>query len=672
MATGRVHREASIRSQGIAGATAAHDTKGEKTKKRQLKPATAKNVKAGKGKPSRAGAARSCDLTLSILASAVEGIMIAERESGKIRYVNESICRMFGYAAKELLALTISDIHPVEKLKAVWKAFSDLHRGEIKIAVSIPCRRKNASVFWADISAARVVIDGTPCTVGFFSDISGKKAARDENEEAQSLLASVFNAVPDILGIQDARHGIIRYNEAGYRFLHADPDSVKGKKCFQLIGLDEPCSQCATSETYRTKQPAKLEKFVESQGVWMDVRSYPILDQQGNLKGIVEHLRDITLQKRAEEELLKSEKLESLAQLAGGIAHDFNNLLGGIYGNIEMARAVSQSPETDNYLDATLKTMNRARSLTQQLLTFAKGGTPIRKAGFLDGFLRETAEFASSGSSISCVIDIAAGLWACMYDANQMGRVIENIMINAQQAMPMGGTITITAENATVGESESRILSPGRYVRIAIRDQGVGIPRELLGRIFDPFFTTKQKGSGLGLATGYSIVKQHGGSIEVESHPGEGSTFSIYLPACEQAPAAADGKPGEPLQSAGRILIMDDEEVVRDLISVMLHYHGYDTVLAADGREALRIFDEQAANGTPFSAVILDLTIRGGMGGKETIDEIRKRDPLIPAFVASGYADDDIVSRPREHGFTDSITKPFTRKVLIEILCKYL
>jgi CheY-like chemotaxis protein/anti-sigma regulatory factor (Ser/Thr protein kinase) len=270
------------------------------------------------------------------------------------------------------------------------------------------------------------------------------------------------------------------------------------------------------------------------------------------------------------------------------------------------------------------------------------------------------------------VLDIADNLWPCVYDANQLAHAITNILINAQQAMPGGGRVTIAAENATLGDETPHVLPAGRYVRISIRDRGIGIPREALGRIFDPFFTTKPTGSGLGLATSYSIVKQHGGGIEVESQPGEGSVFHILLPASEQTPDAADATPVAPARSTGRILIMDDEEMVREMISAMLHLHGYDTVQAADGKEALRMFDANVQNGTPFSAVILDLTVRGGMGGKEAIAEIRKRDPHIPAFVASGYADDAIVSRPREFGFTDSITKPFTRKVLIEILCKYL
>jgi PAS domain S-box-containing protein len=489
--------------------------------------------------------------------------------------------------------------------------------------------------------------------------------------KAEALFSGVFNAVPDVLGIQDTQHGVIRYNEAGYRFLNLGPEDVKGRKCYELIGRSEPCSPCATSETYRTKQAARIEKFFEPQGIWLDVRSYPLFGPRGELTGIVEHLRDITLQKRAEAELVKSEKLSSLALLSGGIAHDFNNLFGGIYGAVDMARAVSDSPEVNGCLDHALETMDRARGLTQQLLTFAKGGAPALRPGFLDEFLRETTKFACSGSSSSCEVEIADGLWPCAYDAGQLAQVIDNVLINARQAMPLGGAITVAAQNVTVAQGESPMLSPGRYVRISFRDQGCGIPREVLERIFDPFFTTKPQGSGLGLTTSFSIVRQHGGGIEVESEPGKGSTVHLFLPACEEPSLAAAEAP-PPERRSGRILIMDDEAMLRETISAMLQHHGYDTVLVADGAEALRRFDEESRNGDPFSAVILDLTVPGGMGGKETVAELRKRDREIPVFVASGYADDPILAQPQEYGFTDSIAKPFTRRALIAILVKHL
>ncbi len=656
-------------TKGTKRAAGASD--GSRTRSRRQGPAAGAKA-PGRDRRPAAGKARPYDLALAILDSAIEGVIIVDESGGRLRYANASAGRMFGESPQGMLRLTQDDLHPDEDRGTVHESFKALSRGDIKLATAVPCQRRDGSCFWADISGARLVLEGTPCIIGFFTDVSDQKAACDANAEAQALLASVFNAVPDILGIQDTRHGVIRYNEAGYRFLNTDAEGVRGRKCFELIGRTAPCVQCATSETYRTLKPAKLEKFVETMGIWLDVRSYPIFDSFGNLKGIVEHLRDITLQKRAEAELLRTEKLSSLAILAGGIAHDFNNLLGGIYGNIEMARTVSQSRQVKDFLDATLKTMNRARALTQQLLTFAKGGAPMRRVAPVESFLRETANFACSGSRTSCALDIEPGLWACNYDADQVAQVIDNILINAQQAMPGGGMITVTARNVGIGGEDSPALAPGRYVRLSIRDQGIGISVEHLPRIFDPFFTTKQQGSGLGLATSFSIIRQHGGHIQAESEPGKGSVFHIFLPASD-APAEARPAPEAVLaKGAGRILVMDDEEMLRETIGTMLKYHGYETVMAADGAEALRIFDASLSVGNPFAAVILDLTISGGMGGRETIAELRKKDRAIPVFVASGYAVDPILACPQDYGFTDSIAKPFSRKGLIEILCKYL
>jgi PAS domain S-box-containing protein len=658
---------------------AGEQNRGRRQRPTARKTAAAKPAKAkpgaratGAGRPPSRTRPLPCELTLAVMEGAVEGVIIAERQSGKIRYANATAGRMFACSPAELAGGNISSLHPKENLAAVRQVFDAQGRGESSLSKSIPCQRRDGSVFWADISTARLLLHDTPCIIGFFSDVTGQKAARDEIEEAHALFSGVFNAVPDILGIQDTQHGVVRYNEAGYRFLNIDASGVQGKRCFELIGRDQPCSQCATSETYRTKKPARLEKFVETRGVWLDVRAYPILDQDGNLRGIVEHLRDITLQKRAEADLLRNEKLASLAILAGGIAHDFNNLLVGIYGNIEMARTSAPGAETADYLEATLRTMDRAKGLTQQLLTFAKGGAPLRQAMLLDDFLRKTTAFACSGSRVSCITDVEPGLWAAEYDANQLGQALDNILINAQQAMPAGGTIDVSARNVMVGAGEVPALAAGRYVRVSVRDQGSGIPRGLMGRIFDPFFTTKPQGSGLGLSTSFSIVSQHGGTITVESEQGQGSVFHLFLPACPAPAAVARPAEATPTPGGGRILVMDDEQILREAICAMLQLHGYETVAAADGAEALRLFDADRENGAPFTAVILDLTVPGGMGGKETVAAIRKRDERVPVFVASGYADDPILARPREYGFTASIAKPFTRKDLIAILCQYM
>jgi PAS domain S-box-containing protein len=609
---------------------------------------------------------------MTALEGAIEGIVIVRKDDGQLLYANRSAGRMFGYSLKEMRGLTLRDLHPAEDLVKIMESFAAFARGDIKLATDVPCLRRDGRRFWADISGLRMGIAGVPCLIGFFSDISEQKEARDSSAEAQNLLASVFNAVPDVLGIQDMTHGIIRYNDAGYRFLNTDSESVKGRKCYELIGRRSPCEQCATSETYRTKKPSQLQKFVESMGIWLEVRSYPIFDKQGELKGIVEHLRDITLQKRAEAELLKTEKLSSLAVLAGGIAHDFNNLLAGIYGNLDMARSISRSPQVNEFLDATIKTIGRARGLSQQLLTFAKGGEPVRRLARLDDFLHETAKFAFSGSSMSWTLDIEKGLWACNYDPDQMGQVIDNILINAQQAMPLGGRVSMTAANVTLGEHKDPALAPGHYARISIHDNGVGIPAEHLPRLFDPFFTTKQQGSGLGLATSFSIVQQHGGAIRVESELEKGSTFHIFLPAGDMGDESQPAAEPKALRGQGRVLVMDDEKMLRDTIGAVLQSQGYQAIGAADGAEALRLFDAGLNRGEGFTAVILDLTVPGGMGGKEVIAEFRKRDPDLPIFVSSGYADDPILSRPREFGFTESLRKPFSSQVLLALLARHL
>jgi CheY-like chemotaxis protein len=316
--------------------------------------------------------------------------------------------------------------------------------------------------------------------------------------------------------------------------------------------------------------------------------------------------------------------------------------------------------------------MNRARNLTQQLLTFAKGGAPLRRTAHLNALIRETAQFALSGSNVSCAFDIAEDLRPCDFDMNQIGQVLDNIVINAVQAMPLGGVIHIRAVNSEIEETDHSTLPRGRYVRISIRDTGVGIPEEIRSRIFDPFFTTKQKGSGLGLATSYSIIHRHGGVIEVDSEAGKGSMFHIVLPASEQ-PVVHPPPVARPVSLAGyKILLLEDEQVLQKIIGTMLVHEGCSVVCADEGLRAIRAFSDALHAGDPFHAAILDLTIPGGMGGKEALAELRKLDPEIRVFVSSGYADSPVMSNPQEHGFTDSISKPFTRAELLDLLARNL
>jgi CheY-like chemotaxis protein len=337
-----------------------------------------------------------------------------------------------------------------------------------------------------------------------------------------------------------------------------------------------------------------------------------------------------------------------------------------------LANCESEQDKVSSYLSKAMTTIDRARALTGQLLTFAKGGAPIQKTGRLFPFIQETTHFALSGSNVSCRFDVQENLWPCSFDKNQIGQVIDNLVINAQQAMPFGGEIVVSARNVTLTEKELPTLPKGNYVKLSVKDSGIGMSKELLPRIFDPFFTTKAMGHGLGLATCYSIVNRHGGAIDVESEPGKGSTFFVYLPASTEAVSFTAEQSSVMHKGSGTFLIMDDEEVIRETVGRMLGSFGYTAVCKEEGRGAIDYFAAQVKEKRALAGIIFDLTVPGGMGGKAAVDEIRKMNREIPVFVASGYADDPVMKNPSEYGFTASICKPFMKSELSEMLNKYL
>ncbi|HSR35811.1 MAG TPA: PAS domain S-box protein, partial [Desulfurivibrionaceae bacterium] len=371
--------------------------------------------------------------------------------------------------------------------------------------------------------------------------------------------------------------------------------------------------------------------------------------------------RDISERKKTEEERLRAQKLESIGLLAGGIAHDFNNLLTGILGNIGLAKMmVGQEHEALKVLAAAEKASVRAKGLTQQLLTFAKGGAPIKSTASLADPLREWALFATSGSRVTCDFAIAADLWPVEADMGQLGQVIHNLVLNACHAMPGGGAITINAHNVELPE-QTRDLKPGSYLHLAVTDHGIGIAPEHLAKIFDPYFSTKETGSGLGLAVAYSIIKNHGGRITVESTVGQGTTFHLYLPAAQGL--AQESRPTDgtaPPSGQGALLIMDDEEIMREVFGAFAEKLGFAVVTASDGAEALRLYEEALAAKFPFALVIMDLTVPGGMGGKEMIGKLLALDPSARAIVSSGYSNDPIMSDYARHGFVGVAPKPIT------------
>lgn len=380
-------------------------------------------------------------------------------------------------------------------------------------------------------------------------------------------------------------------------------------------------------------------------------------------------LRDISERKKTEHELLKLEKLESVGVLAGGIAHDFNNLLTVMLGSIALAQLDVASPEAvSKRLEEAEKAVIRARGLTQQLLTFSKGGAPIKKTASLPELVEESCSFYLSGSNVKCTISVGEGLRPSDVDAGQIGQVMRNLILNATQAMPNGGMIHITCDNVVVTHQDILPIPEGNYIRISVQDEGTGIAPGDLPKIFDPFFTTKPKGNGLGLALSYSIVKKHDGHMTVESDPGKGAVFHIYLPASQQDAPVAVHEDTRPIVGHGRILIMDDEDAVRRIAGEMLKILGYEPDFARDGKEALVRYEQAANSGSPFQGIIMDLTIPGGMGGKETIKKLLEIDPGAKVVVASGYSNDPVMSNYREYGFTGVIAKPYSLSNLGKIL----
>jgi PAS domain S-box-containing protein len=513
--------------------------------------------------------------------------------------------------------------------------------------------------------------------IGAIKDITERKLAEQALSDEKERLRVTLQSIGDGVIATDTRGGIVMMNKIAQELTGWTQSEARGRPLVTVFSIVNeltraPCENpvdkvLGSGEVVELANHTILVSRDGTERIVADSGA-PILDKEGHIVGVVLVFRDMTEKQKLIEATLKTQKLESLGILAGGIAHDFNNLLTGIYGFIDLARGETNPSEALQYLDTAVNSMNRARALTQQLLTFAKGGMPVRKIEPLIPFLRDTANFALSGSNVSCSFGIAPDLWHCNYDKNQIGQVVDNIIINAQQAMPMGGSITISAANMVIGDREHGSLPKGNYVCISIRDSGIGISKEILPHIFDPFFTTKQKGSGLGLATSYSIITRHAGTIEVESDPGKGATFHILLPASKDARFTALEKRGKQHKGSGRVLVMDDEDVIMDAVCIMLKILGYDTVGVPNGMGALAAFMKAKDDGHPFKAIILDLTIPGQMGGIETGIEIRKHDHEILIFVASGYAEDPVISNPREFGFTDSLRKPFRVAELAEML----
>jgi signal transduction histidine kinase/CheY-like chemotaxis protein len=396
----------------------------------------------------------------------------------------------------------------------------------------------------------------------------------------------------------------------------------------------------------------------------VEITASPVRDAGGRIIAGIEVVRDVTERKRLSEEMAKTEKLESVGLLAGGIAHDFNNLLTGIFGNISLAKMHASGNElVGERLAEAEKASLRASELTRQLLTFAKGGIPIKKTQSIAGIITEAVGFTLSGSRVKAAFALPDDLPPLDVDAGQLHQVFNNLALNAIQAMPQGGVLTVTAARDRPAAGAVPRLPAGDYVRISIADTGDGISPDILPRIFDPYFTTKKTGTGLGLATVYSIVKKHGGGIAAGSRPGSGAVFDIYLPLSTGKAAIVPQKPPV-MRGAGTILIMDDEQLILNTADQMLRTLGYRCTCSRDGVDAVSRYKAAFRSKAAYDAVILDLTVPGGLGGREAMQQLLAFDPRAVGIVSSGYSDDPVMADHRLHGFKGMLAKPYDAEAL--------
>jgi len=604
----------------------------------------------------------------NIFSSIQDGISILDRDLVILR-VNPTMERWYPHAAPLPGKRCHEAYHGRSEPCTVCPSRTTIRTGQAALEV-VPRRGPRGEITgWLDLYSFPLVDAATGELQGlieYVRDITERKQAEDR--------------------LRESRERYRRAETIG-RMGHWDMDFLENRsewspELYRIFGLDPGTEASGYGEFVRLLHPADRERVMDAVRTAIDrgepleleyriVRSdgeerilYTLgefqRDSEGASRKAFGTFLDVTDRKRMEAEMARAQRMDSLGILAGGLAHDLNNILTPILANISIARTYgNQGPEiADLLIDAENATL-RAKNLTRQLLTFAKGGAPVKKAGSVAGLLRDESRFALSGSNVTCTHAIAADLWPVEADVGQIGQVIQNLVINADQSMPEGGTISIRAENVTVGEGAAASLKAGRYIRISVVDQGVGIPDGHLSKIFDPFYSTKEKGSGLGLSTAYTIVKRHGGAIRAASAPGRGSTFDVYLPATDRPLEPADPEASRPPSGRGRILLVDDEEAVRKVCGEILKRLGYTVAFAEEGAEGIRLFEEAARGAEPFDLVIMDLTIPGGVGGKEAAERIRRFDPGARVIVASGYSDDPVLSAYREHGFCGALTKPF-------------
>jgi PAS domain S-box-containing protein len=604
----------------------------------------------------------------SLVECAADAIVTAD-SSGNITDWNKQAEIFFGYTAEEILGKSIFTIIPDGLKDEAVKVLHEAKESGLVKGYRTERLKKDGSLIPVEINVSSIMDSdgGLIGTSGILRDITERHRFEEALRKNEEYVRNIIDNVDEGFLVIGRDFKIQTANKAYCDSFGKHCDEVIGKHCYQVShNSSQPCYEagedCAVKKVLDTGKPSvSVHKHEDAEGniTYVETKAFPLKDSSGRVLNVIETINNITEKYLLEEQQLKTQKLEAIGTLAGGIAHDFNNLLQGVFSYISLAKTrLAEGKQAHDMLKEAEKALSMATSLTRQLLTFSKGGGPITKRISIDSILDSVIKFGLSGSQTDYRLIVDEKLWAIEADEGQLGQVIQNIVINASEAMPCGGTVIVEAKN--VFSDNIRLPSEGKYIEISIKDTGYGIADEHLSRIFDPYFTTKRTGSGLGLATSYAIIRKHDGIIDVRSEINKGTEFFIYLRAVEAGVEEEVSPYSVKEKTTGRVLFMDDEDVVRESVGMMLRVLGHEAVLAEHGEEAIEKYKEGMESGRPFDIVILDLTIRGGMGGNETYNRLLEINQNVKIIVSSGYSDDAIISRYQSSGFPDYLEKPYT------------